>query len=170
MQKQLSRKKFLSLAALSGALTLALKPLDLLTQTPVVKKPKGDPLASELVKEWVTVAHGKYDRVKELFAQEPRLLNAAWDWGSGDFETALEAAGHVGNREIAEFLLANGARMNIFCAAMLGRLDIVKPTLEAFPNLKTSAGPHGLQLKHHAAKGGEQALAVMEYLEAIGAA
>jgi hypothetical protein len=59
--------------------------------------------------------------------------------------------------------------MNIFCAAMLGQLDIVKATLEAFPNLKNSAGPHGLKLKHHALKGGEQAKAVLEYLEKIEA-
>ncbi|MCE7922826.1 MAG: ankyrin repeat domain-containing protein [Haliscomenobacteraceae bacterium CHB4] len=133
------------------------------------KKPKGDPLAHELVKEWVGKAHSDLARVKELFALEPRLLNASFDHGGGDFESALEAAGHVGNRDIAEFLLANGARMNIFCAAMLGRLDIVKATLDAFPDLKNSAGPHGLKLKHHAMKGGEQAKAVLEYLEGIQA-
>lgn len=75
----------------------------------------------------------------------------------------------VGNRDIAEFLLANGARMNIFCAAMLGELKLVKATLKAFPDLKKSAGPHGLTLKHHAPKGGERAKPVLRYLESIGA-
>lgn len=165
MKKQLSRKQFLSLAASA----LVVPPLVLQAQSSSAKKTKGDPLAPELVKEWVGKAHSDLARVKELFAQEPRLLNASWDWGGGDFESALEAAGHVGNRDIAEFLLANGVRMNLFCAAMLGRLDIVKATLEAFPDLKKSAGPHGLKLKHHALKGGEQAKAVLEYLENIGA-
>ncbi len=166
MQKQLSRKRFL----LFTTSALIAPPLFLPAQTNGTKKPKGEPLAADLVKEWVGKAHSDLARVKELFAQEPRLLNASWDWGGGDFESALEAAGHVGNRDIAEFLLANGARMNLFCAAMLGKLDIVKATLDAFPDLKNSAGPHGLKLKHHATKGGEQAKAVLEYLESIGAA
>lgn len=169
MKKQLSRQQFLTLAALGGTATLLSDPLELFSQTTPAKNPKGDPLADELVKEWVTKAHSDPARVQELFAQEPRLLNASWDWGGGDFESALEAAGHVGNRDIAEFLLANGARMNLFCAAMLGKLDIVKSTLEAFPDLKKSGGPHGLKLLHHARKGGEQAQAVLVYLESVGA-
>jgi hypothetical protein len=59
--------------------------------------------------------------------------------------------------------------MNVFCAAMLGRLDIVQSTLTAFPNLKTSKGPHGLMLLHHAQKGGEASKPVLEYLTSIGA-
>lgn len=158
----LSRKKFLALAATGSLATL-------FGQTPQPKKPKGDPLPGELVKEWVRKAHSDFSRVQELFVQEPQLLNASWDWGGGDFETALEAAGHVGNREIAEFLLAKGARMNIFCAAMLGRLDIVKAVLQAYPELKHSAGPHGLKLIHHANKGGDAAKKVLKYLQKIGA-
>jgi ankyrin repeat protein len=76
--------------------------------------------------------------------------------GGGDFETALEGAGHMGDKDIANFLLSKGARMNIFCAAMLGRLDVVKAILSAYPELNTSKGPHGLQLLHHAAKGGAE--------------
>jgi hypothetical protein len=49
-------------------------------------------------------------------------------------KTALEGAGHMGNKDIANFLLSKGARMNIFCAAMLGRLDVVKAILSAFPS------------------------------------
>lgn len=158
----LSRKKFLALAAAGGIATV-------FGQTPQPQKPKGDPLPGELVKEWVTKAHSDFARVQELHTQEPRLLNASWDWGGGDFETALEAAGHVGNRDIAGFLLANGARMNVFCAAMLGRLDIVKAVLHAYPELKHSGGPHGLKLIHHATKGGEEAKKVLKYLQKIGA-
>src|SRR6202022_1027028 len=47
------------------------------------------------------------------------LAKAAWDWGFGDWEDALGAASHVGNREIAELLLANGARPTIFSAALV---------------------------------------------------
>jgi hypothetical protein len=51
---------------------------------------------------------------------------------------------------------------------MLGRIDIVKTTLAAFPQLKVSKGPHGLQLLHHAKKGGDDAVAVLEYLIQLG--
>jgi hypothetical protein len=133
------------------------------------QKEKPPPIAGEIVKEFVIAGHGKLDRVKEMLAERPGLLNAVWDWGGGDYESAIEGAGHVGNREIAEYLLALGARLNVFAAAMLGRIDIVKPTLAAFPELKTSKGPHGLMLIHHATKGGDQAKEVLEYLKEIGA-
>lgn len=157
------RKKFLSLSLFGSAGLLIGKSVT--AQEP--QRPP--PLDKELVKEFVRKSHSDLARVKELFSQQPGLLNSSWDLGGGDFETGLEAAGHVGNKEIAQFLLDNGARMNIFCAAMLGKIDIVKSILTAFPNLKTSKGPHGLQLLHHAKKGGEGAKEVLLYLESIGA-
>jgi len=51
----------------------------------------------------------------------------------------------------------------------LGGLDVVKAILSAYPELKTSTGPHGLQLLHHANKGGVEAAPVLEYLKSIGA-
>ena len=126
-------------------------------------------LKPELVNEYVRMAHSDLDKTKAFLVQEPALLNASWDWGGGDFETALEAAGHMGRKDIANFLLEKGARLNIFCAAMLGKLDIVKTTLTNFPNLKDSKGPHGLQLLHHAKKGGAEAKEVLDYLMSIGA-
>ena len=113
-------------------------------------------LEKELIKEFVGKSHSDFKRVTELYSQQPGLLNCAWDWGGGDFETGLEAAGHVGNKEIAEFLISKGARMNLFCAAMLGKTEIVKSVLTAFPDLKSSKGPHGLQLLHHAKKRGSR--------------
>ena len=127
------------------------------------------PISAELVQEFVRVAHSNMTKVKELLDKQPNLLNVAWDWGNGDYETGMNAAGHMGHVEIAEFLLSKGARMDIFCAAMLGKLEIVKPILDAYPNLKTSKGPHGLKLLHHAEKGGENAKNVLEYLKGIGA-
>jgi hypothetical protein len=156
------RKTFLSLGLLSSAGLV-------FNNNAVAQRERPPALDKELVKEFVSKCHSDLARTKELLAQQPALLNATWDWGGGDFETGLEGAGHVGNREIAQFLLDNGARMNIFCAAMLGRIDIVKSFLTAFPNLKSSKGPHGLQLLHHARKGGEPAKEVLAYLAEIGA-
>lgn len=125
------------------------------------------PIAPELVNEFVLKAHKDLDRVKELLAQEPKLVNACWDWGGGDFETALGAAAHTGRREIAEFLLDNGARMDIFAAAMLGHLDVVKAAITADPRVARSPGPHGIPLMMHAKMGGEPALPVLQYLQSL---
>ena len=130
---------------------------------------KPAPLQGDVVKDFVIAGHGNLQKVKDMLTQTPGLLNSSWDWGGGDFETALEGAGHMGNREIAEYLLSRGARVNIFAAAMLGKIEIVKATLTAFPDLKTSKGPHGLMLIHHATKGGDQSREVLEYLKTIGA-
>ena len=50
------------------------------------------------VNAFVGNAHGDIDAVRAALAGEPRLANAAWDWGGGDWETALGAAGHMGRR------------------------------------------------------------------------
>jgi len=124
-------------------------------------------LATTLVQEFVGNAHGDLNRVRELLAQEPALVNATWDWGGGDFETALGAASHMGRRDIAEFLLDHGARLDIFAAAMLGKLEVVKAALTAYPNVINTAGPHGIPLIAHAKAGGEEAKAVLEFLESL---
>jgi hypothetical protein len=126
------------------------------------------PIAPELVNEFVLKAHKDLDRVKELLAQEPKLVNACWDWGGGDFESALGAAAHTGRREIAEFLLDHGARMDIFAAAMLGHLDVVKAAITADPRAAKAPGPHGIPLMMHAKMGGEPARPVLEYLQSLG--
>ena len=124
-------------------------------------------LDSKLVEEFVGVSHGNFERVKELLAQEPALINATWDWGGGDFETALGAASHMGNKAIANFLLENGARIDICAAAMLGKLDIVKAALTAYPDALDIPGPHGIPLLDHAEVGGEDAKAVVDFLNSL---
>lgn len=123
--------------------------------------------APELAREMVGVSHGNVARVKELLAERPTLAKAAWDWGFGDWETALGAASHVGNREIAELLIANGARPDLFAAAMLGWLEVVKGLVGANPALAKLKGPHSIPLLSHAEAGGERAKPVAEYLKTI---
>jgi hypothetical protein len=127
--------------------------------------PSQDPKA---VKEMVTVAHGDLKRVRELVERQPALANAAVDWGYGDWEDALGAAAHTGRREIAEVLLAHGARISIFAAAMLGQLDVVKALVAASPGIQRTHGPHGIPLLQHAQAGGPQAEPVAKFLEALG--
>ncbi|GCE22537.1 ankyrin repeat domain-containing protein [Dictyobacter kobayashii] len=128
---------------------------------------KREALDPNLVSDFVGNAHGDLNRVKELLAQEPALLNAAWDWGGGDWETGLGAASHMGRKDIALFLIENGARTDIFSAAMLGQLDTVQSILTAYPHLLHSKGPHGISLITHAQAGGEEASAVLHYLETL---
>ena len=124
-------------------------------------------LNSDLVNEFVRVAHSDLKQVKELLAQEPRLVNATWDWGGGDWETGLDAAAHMGRRDIAEYLLEQGAHINIFAAAMLGKVEIVKAILTDNPAARHNPGAHGIPLIVHAQQGGEKAQRVIEYLESL---
>jgi hypothetical protein len=103
--------------------------------------------------------------VRSLLAEEPALVNAAWDWGAGDWETGLGAAAHMGRRDIALFLLENGARLDIFAAAMLGDVEIVRAMLAAYPAKRDELGPHGIPLVAHARAGGDDARVVLELLE-----
>ena len=123
-------------------------------------------LDSDLVREFVGNAHSDLVAVRNALAGQPTLVNAAWDWGGGDWETALGAAGHEGRRDIAELLLAHGARLDVFVAAMLGELDVVRAMLTAHPEMREAKGPHGIPLRAHAEAGGEQARQVVELLDA----
>jgi hypothetical protein len=106
------------------------------------------------------------DAVRKALDVHPALANACWDWGGGDWETALGASSHVGRRDIAELLLAHGARLDVFAAAMLGELEVVRAVLAAHPEALHVLGPHGIPLRAHAEAGGEQARSVLELLDA----
>lgn len=122
----------------------------------------------ETVREAVGAAHSDLARVRELVERQPALARASHDWGFGDWETPLGAASHTGRREIAELLLAHGARPTIFSAAMLGQLDVVRAFVAASPGVQRTHGPHGLTLLHHARAGGESAAPVAAFLESLG--
>jgi hypothetical protein len=159
--KPLSRRSLLvgTAAAAAGLMVPAIA-----SQTKRVKPPA---LSDELVKEFVGAGHGNLDKVKEMLAKEPGLLNATWDWGGGDFEMAIGGAGHMGRADIARLLIGEGCRMDIFVATMLGELDIVKTMLAKYPNLKSSLGPHGITLMRHAEMGGTDAKPVFDYLQSL---
>lgn len=116
--------------------------------------------------EVVGASHGNVARVKELVTARPALARASWEWGYGDWETALGAASHVGNKEIAAILLDNGAHPTIFSAAMLGQLDVVKGFVTATPGIQRTRGPHGITLLAHARAGGNAD--TIKFLESLG--
>jgi hypothetical protein len=122
----------------------------------------------ELVREMVTVSHFDLERVKDLTEARPSLARAAWDWGFGDWETALGAASHMGNRLIADCLISRGARPSLFSAAMFGQLEVVRAFVTAHPGVQRIRGPHSISLLAHARMGGEKARPVFEFLQSLG--
>ena len=130
--------------------------------------PEHDPQIDRArVKRFVIAGHFNLPAVEKMLAEDPTLINGAIDWGNGDFETALGGASHMGRRDIAEFLLAHNARVDIFAATMLGKIDIVKAAVTAFPNIVHVPGPHKIPLLAHAEKGGPAAVAVLKFLRPL---
>jgi hypothetical protein len=122
----------------------------------------------QMVQDFVIYAHMDLAMTKKLLDKEPMLINAVMDWGAGDWESGLGGASHMGRRDLVEFLLEKGARIDIFCAAMLGQLDVVKAFLTLEPKLIDAKGPHGFfNLHRHAAAGGKAAEPVLEYLQSV---
>ncbi len=120
-----------------------------------------------MVEEFVGKAHSDLGRVVQLLDREPALINAAWDWGGGDWETALGAASHMGRKDIANYLIEKGARIDLFAAAMLGKLEIVKSVLMVYPQARNVPGPHGIPLIAHAEIGGDDAKVVFDFLRSF---
>ncbi len=131
---------------------------------PSWKKPQ---INRVLVQDFVIYAHSELDMVKRLLDKEPMLLNATMDWGGGDWESGLGGASHMGRHDIVEYLLGRGARIDIFCAAMMGRLEAVKSFLTLQPALIDARGPHGFTLHFHAQVGGPESQPVLDYLQSI---
>jgi len=162
----LTRRHILRAGAVAGAALAITRPLT--GQTPTQAIPdRGPRLDADLVREFVIAAHGNLERTKEMLEAQPALVNATWDWGGGDWETGLGGASHMGNRAIAEYLLARGARMDVFCATMLGKVEIVKTFLADDPKIVDLPGPHRIPLIRHAMAGRQDAL--VELLKAHGA-
>jgi len=159
----MNRKKFLQNFSV-GAGGLLLMPSAIIAQA----NPKPDPLPAEKVKEFVGAGHNDLVKVKKLLEEFPGLLYATWDWGGGDFETALEGAGHVGTKDVANYLIGQGARTNLFVLTMLGKTQIVRAYLDTYPEYLNAKGPHGFTLLHHAQRGGEDAKELLDYLQNKG--
>ena len=123
-----------------------------------------EPIPISIVKAFVSAGHNDLNKTKEMLAEIPALLHARYDWGAGDYESAIEGAGHVGNKEIANYLIEQGARVSLFQLTMLGKTALVKAVLEEYPALTYAVGPHGFTLLHHAKVGGADAEVLYDYL------
>lgn len=167
MRNQISRTKFISVITGSIPFLFFNNSIMAYNKNEEVQQ-RPDPLDPKVVQEFVRLGHFDIEGVKAKLIEIPGLLNATTDWGSGDFETALGAASHMGRKDIATFLITKGARMDIFTAAMMGYTDIVISMCTKHPELLNSKGPHGISLLMHAQKGGDDAKKIVEFLNSKG--
>ena len=103
----LNRRR-LVVRTLSGAFAALATARPSLSQQPAAVPPRSGPLAHDHVQRFVQVAHSDLDTTRQMLDATPRLIRATWDWGGGDFETALGGAAHMGRRDIAALLLDRG--------------------------------------------------------------
>ena len=162
----LNRRR-LVVRTLSGALAALATARPASAQQPAAVPLRAGPLAHDQVQRFVQVAHSDLDTTRQMLDATPRLIRATWDWGGGDFETALGGAAHMGRRDIAALLLDRGAPLDLFAAAMLGELAIIRAALEARPALARVPGPHGIPLIAHAKAGGAAAVSVSDYVSTV---
>ena len=107
-------------------------------------------IGPDVVSEVVGVSHFDLRRLKELVDPRPELAKATWDWGFGDWESAIGAASHVGRRDIIEYLISKGAQPTLFTFAVLGQSEVVQAMLRLSPQMQQLRGPHGISLMRHA--------------------
>jgi ankyrin repeat protein len=120
--------------------------------------------SQEEANQFIIDCHSDLETVREKAGVKPTLVNA---FNPEMNETALGAAGHVGRRDIAEFLLSRGAILELATAAMLGRRDEVARQLAKDPKLALSGGAHGIPVAFHAAMSGDTE--IMQMLWEAGA-
>ena len=116
-------------------------------------------LSQNTINEFVIAAHSDLEKVQQMLADEPALLNENADW----IETAIQGAAHVNNRAIIDYLLAQGAPIDICTAAVLGQRDEVAALLRDSPEMARATGPHNLPVMFYPALTGDTAIAEMLY-------
>src|SRR5437667_10897987 len=104
------------------------------------------PPSTEQVREFVIAGHGNLEKVRQMLAENPKLLNASYRWNENDTETAVQAAAQVGSANVAQFLLKQGAPLEICTAAMLGMQDDLNHRLTEDPRNTYGSGTNGLPL------------------------
>ncbi len=114
--------------------------------------------------KFIIECHFDLDTVKGKLAENPALANA---YNAAMIESVIGAAGHMGRADIAEVLLAHGAKLELAAAAMLGRKDVVADALKKDASLAKSGGAHNIPVAFHAALGGD--VEIMQMLWDAGA-
>lgn len=104
-------------------------------------------LSQETINTFVVAAHHDLPEVQHMLATHPDLLNASAEW----METAVQAAAHTGQREIVQFLLDQGAPLDICTAAMMGMRDALQQFITDSPEMLDDTGAHDIPLMFYPA-------------------
>jgi ankyrin repeat protein len=105
------------------------------------------------INAFVGAGHGNRPKVEEMVAANPTLVSLP----STLNELAVEGAAHVGNHELAKYLLEKGAPLSLCTAAMLGRADRVAFLLNEDAKRIHERGAHDFPLVWYPAIGGNGA-------------
>ncbi|MGL4522848.1 MAG: ankyrin repeat domain-containing protein [Bacilli bacterium] len=124
-----------------------------------------NPISKIRVKQWIVAAHMDLKAVKKLYYETPSLIHSNYDWGNGEWESAIDAASHTGQIDIVKFLLDKGAHPTIFSAAVLGDIELVTIFLNRQPQALYAEGPHGISLLDHVQIGGPGNDQIYNYLK-----
>src|SRR5947199_9554770 len=104
---------------------------------------------------------GDLERVKAYLSQDPNQIDLLDAKG----QTVLARAIRSGKQEVVEFLLAKGAKEDIYAAAVVGHVDKVAAFLKQDKKLVNARDSHGRAPLHWAAIYGQAK--VMELLLAV---
>jgi ankyrin repeat protein len=121
-------------------------------------------IPQELINQFVSVAHVNFERVKQLHKLCPTLLmtRATWD------ELAIEAAAHMGQAPMAQFLADLGAPVSTCTATLLGAKELVKRLVQEDKGCLRERGAHDIALLAYTAFAAEQ-VDIAEFLLNAGA-
>lgn len=117
-----------------------------------------------LVNQFASVAHTDFEKVKQLYRDNPGLLNTRASWDEG----AVEAGAHMGRLDIAGFLADAGTAVSTCTAAVLGEEAIVRAALQEDRRTVRERGAHDLPLLAYTAFAKPQ-LSIAEQLLKAGA-
>lgn len=126
-----------------------------------------DEFDNEQIRPYIIACHGPLEDLRPVLESEPRLLRSCWHWGGGDWESGMDAAGHMGHPDVARFLMDRGATLHAYAAASMGLTDVVRSMVEADPKVVNRPGVHGMSMLLHVSMSGDTELA--GYLHQQGA-
>ncbi len=104
------------------------------------------------INRFVTYSHFDFKTVKEMYGKSPGLLMTRSTWD----EIPVEAAAHLGNEPIANFLLDAGSPLSICTATMLGLTEQVKSMISLDPSVINERGAHDFPLLFYTTYGKEK--------------
>jgi len=116
------------------------------------------------INPFVALSHFNFEKVKELLTATPALLHtrASWD------ETAIEAAAHMGQLPMADWLAEKGGAVSTCTAVLLGNAAMVKEAITADRLVVNERGAHDIAILAFTAYAKEQS-AIAEMLLQAGA-